>query len=162
MTLLEFLHKRVSVRVNVLAGHPMSHVIADRFADVIKFTVAAQRRGDETQKSETIDPKQGLRHEVPRADKSNVKICATTPMATGKSTRTDPGYCTRYRQPSRSDRFRSNGIFDAWPLGPKYTCSSYCDILGNEDRDGLIAARRRTLHPTFSTSSGTSRKSLIF
>lgn len=39
--------------------------MADRFADVIKFTVAAQRRGAmsqamETQKSETIDSKQAF------------------------------------------------------------------------------------------------------
>jgi hypothetical protein len=63
MTLLESLHKQVSVRLNVLAGYPTSHVMADRTADVIKFTVAAQRRGAmsqamETQKSETIDSKQ--------------------------------------------------------------------------------------------------------
>jgi hypothetical protein len=82
-------------------------------------------------------------------------------MAKGKSTRTDPVYCTRNCQPSRSDRFRSNGLFDACPSGPKYTCSNYYDNLGNGDRVGLTAARRRTLHPTSSTGSGTSRKSLI-
>jgi hypothetical protein len=52
MTLLELLesldNEQTSVgtvHANVLAGYPMSHVIADRLADVIKFTVAAQRRG---------------------------------------------------------------------------------------------------------------------
>jgi hypothetical protein len=54
---------------------------------------------------------------------------------------------------------RSNGLFDACPLGPGYTCSNnHYGILGNEDRDGLTAARRRTLHLTSSTVIVTSSK----
>jgi hypothetical protein len=84
MTLLESLHKQVSVHTNVLARHRMSHVIADRFADVIQVTeVAHNVAGNETQKSETIiiiiDPKQGLRHEVPRADSRMCKCVRPLP-----------------------------------------------------------------------------------